>query len=104
MNTSFVLLNHGWNADPNAPKPRIELRGADIVLYFAVNAFEFPQFVEGSTCTVMFNNCWRYRLGSTNDEGWYRGQCRFSSLTPSWGMFYEVLGNLLPESEPKDWS
>jgi len=103
MTTSFVTLNHGWNADPNAPEPKIERQGSDIVLSFAVNAFLFPQFEEGSVCSVKFHNCWRYRLGATNDEGWHLGQCRFSRLAPAWGEFYQVEGNLLLESAPQDW-
>jgi hypothetical protein len=42
-------------------------------------------------------------LGATNDEGWYRGQCRFSRLAPSWGEFYEVAGDLLLSKCPNDW-
>ena len=36
----------------------------------------------------------------TNDEGWYRGQCRFSRLAPAWGEFYEVRGDLLLDFVP----
>jgi len=42
-------------------------------------------------------------LGSTNDEGWLKGQCRFSKLAPGWGEFYEIIGNTLIEECPKDW-
>jgi hypothetical protein len=45
----------------------------------------------------------RYRLGNTNDEGWYRGQCRFSKLAPAWGEFYEVEGDPLMDKAPDDW-
>jgi hypothetical protein len=103
MNTSFVLLNQGWNAEPNAPEPRIAFHGSDVVLSFVVNAFQFPQFADGSICSIKFNKAWRYRLGATNDEGWHLGQCRFSKLAPAWGEFYEVSGNLLLESAPQDW-
>jgi hypothetical protein len=51
---------------------------------------------------LIFANCLRYRLGGTNDEGWYRGQCRFSRLAPAWGEFYEVSGDLL-EHLVDDW-
>lgn len=103
METSFISLNHGWNADPNAPDPKIVLQSNELLLSFAVNAFQFPRFVEGSICTIRFKQGWRYRLGTTNDEGWYRGDCRFSSLAPAWGEFYEVSGNLLLQSAPQDW-
>jgi hypothetical protein len=51
---------------------------------------------------LIFEGCWRYRLGRTNDEGWYLGQCRFSRLAPEWGEFYEVSGDLL-DASVKDW-
>ena len=51
---------------------------------------------------LTFHDCWRYRVGTVNDEGWYRGQCRFSGLAPAWGEFYEVRGNLKLE-EIDDW-
>jgi hypothetical protein len=94
MTTTFVRLNHDWNADPNAPEPEVARQAGDVVLTFAVNAIVFPQFVEGSRAKVVFRNCWRYRLGPTNDEGWYMGQCRFSGVAPAWGEFYQVDGEL----------
>lgn len=50
---------------------------------------------------IVFRNCWRYRVGPPNDEGWYKGHCRFRCLAPEWGDFYEVTGDL--QSGPKDW-
>ena len=35
-----------------------------------------------------------YPAQRSNDEGWYRGQCRFSGIAPAWGEFYEVTGDL----------
>ena len=40
---------------------------------------------------LRFESCWRYRLGGTNEEGWWPRQCRFSLLAPGWG-FCEVAG------------
>lgn len=51
---------------------------------------------------LTFSNCWRYRLGPTNDEGWWRKQCRFSLAAPEWGEFYEVTGDLKLEWLPED--
>jgi len=52
---------------------------------------------------LVFAGCWRYRLGSPNDEGWYRHGDRFGRLAPGWGQFYEVEGELLAAQVP-DWT
>jgi hypothetical protein len=92
--TTFKKLNSDWNAEPNAPDPRVRVADRTLYLTFVLNSFQFP-FEEGSVGELVFHNCWRYRLGPTNDEGWYSAQCRFSQLAPAWGEFYEVEGDLL---------
>lgn len=101
--TTFQRLNVGWNAQPNAPEPRVGVEGQDVVIAFRMNSYQFPQFRDDDIGTVRFLSCWRYRLGETNDEGWYRGQCRFSKLAPQWGEFYEVGGDLRLAECPNDW-
>jgi hypothetical protein len=54
----------------------------------------YPEYESVGKIVLTFKNCKRYRLGRTNDEGWYRGQCRFSGVAPAWGEFYEVPGDL----------
>ncbi len=103
MSTTFEQLNFGWNAEPNAPEPRAEVVGSGVWLHFLLNPYQFDAFEEGQSATLRFSNCWRYRLGATNDEGWYLGQCRFSKLAPSWGEFYEVRGDLQIAAAPNDW-
>ncbi len=103
MNTTFTKLNEDWNAEPNAPNPKIEVAGKDILLSFYLNPFQFPQFEEDDVGVIHFKNCSRYRLGPENDEGWYLGQCRFSKLAPAWGEFYEVSGDLKLAECPSDW-
>ena len=103
MNTVFTKLNVDWNAEPNAPDPHVMPDGSTVRLQFFLNPFQFPQFAEEDIGTLRFENCWRYRLGSTNDEGWYRGQCRFSQIAPAWGEYYEVTGDLLIDRAPNDW-
>jgi hypothetical protein len=103
MSTRFIKLNDDWNAEPNSPAPAVAPSGNDVVLEFRLNRFQFTQFSEGDRGRLVFRNCWRYRLGGTNDEGWYLGQCRFSKVAPAWGEFYEVLGDLKLESSPDDW-
>lgn len=99
----FLQLNVGWNAEPNAPEPRVAPSGHDILLTFDLNAFVYKQFSEGERGTLRFTNCSRYRLGSTNDEGWYRGQCRYSTIAPCWGEFYELVGDDPLKDQPDDW-
>ena len=103
MGTQFRQLNDGWNAEPNAPDAAVQVAGGNVVLVFLANAFLFPRFAEGQRLRLRFKNARRYRLGSTNDEGWYSGQCRFSADAPEWGEFYEVAGDLKLERCPNDW-
>jgi hypothetical protein len=104
MTTEFVRLNMGWNAEPNAPEPRVWELGADLELTFLLNAFQFGELTEGDLGRLRFRSCWRYRLGHTNDEGWHHGQCRFSGIAPRWGEFYEVLGDLRLAECPQAWT
>lgn len=101
---TFVQLNNGWNADPNAPEPVVSVDGADLLVSFFVNAFQFAQFAEGTKAILRFRNYQRYRIGPTNDEGWYMGKCRFSRLAPKWGEFYQVYGDTTLLLSPSDWS
>jgi hypothetical protein len=101
--TEFRRLNHGWNAEPNAPDPQVSLNGTDVLLSFFMNSRRFPEFGEDDRGTLGFSGCARYRLGGPNDEGWYRGQCRFSKLAPAWGEFYEIVGDLRLDKGPNDW-
>lgn len=88
----FIKLNENWNAEPNAPYPSIETFASTLDLRFGVNPWAYKGFTEGDQIVLTFRGCTQYRLGATNDEGWYRGQCRFSKLAPEWGEFYEIKG------------
>lgn len=101
--TTFRQLNEGWNAEPNAPEPNVTVEGQDVVVSFRMNPYQFPQFSPKDVGQLRFVSCRRYRLGCTNDEGWYRGQCRFSKVAPQWGEFYEVGGDLRLGECPDDW-
>jgi len=100
--TTFTKLNDDWNAEPNAPNPVLRFAGKTVVLEFTANPWQFPRFAEEQRVRLIFPNARRYRLGSTNDEGWYRGQCRFSGIAPAWGEFYELTGDL-KLGEVNDW-
>lgn len=99
---SFRKLNEAW-AEPNAPWPRVTVLGDDILLRFLLNPFRFTSFAEEDEGILRFNNFAQYRLGATNDEGWSRGQCRYSKLAPSWGEFYEIAGPDPHLMDPTDW-
>jgi hypothetical protein len=103
MKTTFCKLNVGWNAEPNAPDPRVRIEGTSVVLSFLLNHMVFQNFAPEDVGTLRFDRCSGYRIGSTNEEAWYRGQCRFSKVAPAWGEYYEVSGDLLLEEVPEDW-
>jgi hypothetical protein len=103
MATQFRQLNDGWNAEPNAPEPIVQVDDSEVVLTFLANSFQFPRFAENQRLRLQFMNARKYRLGPTNDEGWHMGQCRFSGEAPGWGEFYEVSGDLKLDRCPNDW-
>lgn len=98
---SFAKLNLDWNAEPNAPDPRVSVDGNTAHLRFCLNHMAYAA-TEGEEGHLAFPDCHMWRLGSTNDEGWHRGQCRYSAYAPAWGEFYELTG---PDtlSGPQDW-
>lgn len=103
MSTIFTQLNQGWNADPNAPEPTAEWHGENLILSFRPGFYE-PAKLDGCFVVgITFDRCARFRFGSVNDEGWYRGQCRFGRMAPAWGEFYEVSGDLRLDQVPGDW-
>jgi len=103
VETEFYQINDGWNADPNAPSPSIEVRGEDLILRFLVNPFQFHDFERGDIGVLRFVRCERYRLGPTDDVGWHLRRCRFSKLAPKWGEFYLVRGDVALLDAPGDW-
>jgi hypothetical protein len=103
MIPSFIRLNNGWNAEPNAPFESARVDGKDVLLTFDINAFQFREFIECEKGVLRFVNCSRFRLGRPNDEGWYQGQCRFSGLAPEWGEFYAIIGDSSSTDGPNDW-
>jgi hypothetical protein len=103
MSTSFKQLNIGWNAEPNAPEPKARWDGEDLHLSFRPGFYEPDKIVEIVT-GITFLQCSRFRFGSVNDEGWYRGRCRFGREARSWGEFYEVSGDLHLDQVLGDWN
>lgn len=103
MSIKFIKLNENWNAEPNAPEASVSLDCSNLILEFAVNPWAYKGFEEGERARIIFKNCFKYRLGSTNDEGWYLGQCRFGKLAPEWGEFYQVIGSSPAVADATDW-
>ena len=73
------------------------------MLTFYLNPWAFPRFKLGDRGELRFAKCWRYSMEGTNDEGWWRGQCRFSRRAPDWGEFYELEGDLRLDRLPEDY-
>jgi hypothetical protein len=103
METTFTQLNDGWNAEPNGPEPKAEWQGDNLILRFYMNPYQFPEYQEGDIGEIVFRDCSRYRLGTLNDEGWYRGQSRWAGVQHAWGEFYQVVGDLRLSGVPDDW-
>ena len=92
----YIQLNKNWNAEPNAPALKLTATQEDVTLTFDLNPFLFDYIDEGDQGQLVFENVHAYRLDPTNDEGYMRGQFRYSDKELPWGEFYE-----LPES---NWS
>ena len=101
--TQFLHLNPDWNADPNAPEPKVSVSGSDVSLLFRLNPWGY-QAAAGEQGKLSFGGCSRWRLGETNDHGWYDGQCRYSLIAPRWGELYEIVGDDPLAHAPKDWT
>lgn len=102
MTTQFVRLNPDWNAEPNDPGEQVEQIGFQVCLSFGLNPWQYDA-EEGERAELLFSDCTKWRLGSTNDEGWFLGQCRYSGAAPAWGEFYEIVGDDPLRDRPKDW-
>jgi len=87
----FIKLNEGWNADPNAPCPNIEISNSILKLSFFMNCFVFDNFDKDDLGILTFQDCFQYRIGPPNDEGFFvYGQDRYQQYGVKWGEFYLV--------------
>ncbi|KQX32561.1 MULTISPECIES: hypothetical protein [Ensifer] len=99
---SFIQLNENWNADPNVPAVEVRAAGSLIQLCFRLALWGHPAR-EDEIGYLTFGGCQAWRLGATNDEGWFRGQCRYSRLAPKWGEFYELVGDDPLRDQVSSW-
>lgn len=98
---TFEQLNIDWNAEPNAPEVNIEVHKYDVILEFYLNAFKYEQFSEEDRARITFHNCYQYRYGLPNDEGFYvYNQSRFKKYGVKWGEFYLAHGTNWKEEFP----
>lgn len=87
----FEQLNIGWNAEPNAPELNISVNDTDVIIDFYLNGFAYESFSEGDKAKIIFHNCYQYRNGAPNDEGFYcYNQSRYKKYGVKWGEFYLV--------------
>jgi len=98
----FVKLNHDWNAEPNDPDEEVSVHGDTVRLSFLLNPWAY-EAQEGQRGRLTFTGSERWRLGPTNDEGWLKGDCRYSASAPEWGEFYEISGLDPLRNQPTDW-
>ena len=102
LGTTFKKLNEDWDVEAGAPEPSVRTDESGLTLTFFLRSSLNSRLREYDRGEIFFPNCWRYRLGYPNDEGWDRGHCRFRCWAPAWGDFYEVTGDLL-DNAVKDW-
>src|SRR4051812_46334239 len=86
----WTKLNTTFDAQPNAPHPRVGIEGDIVRVRFFLNPFIWEDIQDDDEAELIFEGVTMYRLGETNDEGFYRGQCRFSKTGIPWGQFYEL--------------
>ena len=101
-NLTFKHLNEDWNADPNVPFEEVVVSGSTVSLTFFLNPWAYRAEKDERGC-LTFEQCSMWRLGPTNDEGWYAGRCRYSKTAPDWGELYELLGEDDQRLKPADW-
>jgi hypothetical protein len=99
---NWTKLNTTFDAEPNAPHPRVVVSGSNVAVRFFLNPFIWDDVEDNDEATLTFHGVLMYRLGSTNDEGFYRGQCRFSNTGIAWGDFYELQESDWQYSFPED--
>jgi hypothetical protein len=98
----WTKLNTTFDADPNAPEPRVAVSGDTVQVRFFLNSFIWDDVADDDEAELTFIDVIKYRIGSTNDEGFYRGQCRFSTTGIEWGNFYHLDESNWQNSFPTD--
>lgn len=97
----YIKLNKNWNAEPNAPDPKISSIENGIELSFFLNPV-FEHIDNDETGKLEFYQVYAYRLGSTNEEGYFQGQFRYKNDQLPWGEFYELFDSKWDKDFPDD--
>ena len=56
-----MKLNANWNAEPNAPDPKVEVFGDTVVLRFVLNYHLYQQFAEEQPGTLSMAADWSFK-------------------------------------------
>lgn len=87
----FIKLNTNWNADPNSPRPCIKIKNSSLFLSFYLNCFAFEGFCNDDIGVLEFHSCVQFRMGSLNDEDFYRYGDQYKEKGIEWGEFYRIV-------------
>lgn len=100
----LTKLNKNYQSDPNVAKPEVKINQKELTLLFELN-YQIYDFKEDQIGEIIFHNCYSYRIGDPNDEGFYLkdneiwNNKNFPNL--EWDCFYKVHGT--PDSYLKDF-
>ena len=86
----YEKLNNRWNAKPNSPNLSIDVEDNCAELTFDLNPFKFNYIDEGDKGSLEFQEVYKFFSGSVNDEGYYKGNHRYTNDQLPWGEFYEL--------------
>lgn len=98
----FKKLNTNWNAEPNAPQPKITASEEGLQLSFLLNSFQFEHIDADEVGRLVFQEVYAYKLDSTNDEGYAHGDFRYKNNQLPWGEFYELTESKWESNFPAD--
>jgi len=100
----YEKLNTRWNAEPNAPNLIIHKEEDFIELVFDLNPFVFENVDEGDKGVLEFQEVYKFHIGTTNDEGYFSGDHRYTNEKLPWGEFYELTNSDWESDFPKQAS
>ena len=96
----YKKLNIDWNAEPNAPNPKISVDGNQLEIEFLLNPFIFDHIKDVELGKLTFKNCHKYSFNDCNDEGYFREQYRYRNDDLPWGEFYELEHDWISDFHP----
>lgn len=98
----YKKLNKNWNAEANAPDLKISSNENEIELSFLLNSAVFEHIDTDEIGRLVFCNVYAYKIDSTSDEEYSRGQFRFKKDQLPWGEFYELFDSKWDNDFPDD--